>query len=227
MYTVGILAAIRAFHNKKITGVMITASHNEYNDNGAKIIDSTGEMLAPEWEKHAELLANSSDNKQLLDHVDQVLKETNTKLTGEAMVYIAKDTRPTSEALSKCAIEGCLAMGAKVKDFGLLTTPQLHFMVDYDNMHLTRSEDETPYYKRFSDAFSIMITGGDENQQITPIKRVIDCSFGVGGPQMRKMIPFLKGFLDVKLINDPTPMNNQVGNLICKNINNVGRGIIK
>jgi phosphoacetylglucosamine mutase len=210
MYSVGILAAIRAFHNKKVTGVMITASHNEYTDNGVKIIDSTGEMLEPEWEKHAELLANSSDNKQLIDHVDQVLKETNTKLTGEAIVYIAKDTRPTSEALSKSATEGCLAMGAKVKDFGLLTTPQLHFMVNYDNTHPTRSQDETPYYKRFSEAFKLMVNGGDEKQKFTAVERVIDCAFGVGGTQMRKMIPYLKGFMDIKLINDPTPMNNQV-----------------
>ena len=210
MYSVGILAAIRAFYNQKITGVMITASHNEYTDNGVKIIDSTGEMLSPEWEKYAELLANSNDQQELIDHVDQVLKETNTKLTGNAIVYIAKDTRPTSETLSKCAIQGCLAMGAKVKDFGLLTTPQLHFMVDYDNTHFTTSHDETPYYKRFSEAFKHMVN--PKNEKFTAIQRVIDCAYGVGGPQMRKMIPYLKGYLDIKLINDPTSMNNQVIN---------------
>jgi hypothetical protein len=45
VFSVGVLSCLRAMKNKKITGVMITASHNQYFDNGCKIIDSNGEML--------------------------------------------------------------------------------------------------------------------------------------------------------------------------------------
>ena len=58
---VGILAAIRSIHKNAIVGVMITASHNPEQDNGVKMIDHDGGMLAQEWEKHAEDLANAKE----------------------------------------------------------------------------------------------------------------------------------------------------------------------
>ncbi len=45
VFSVGVLSSLRSMKNKQITGVMITASHNQYHDNGCKIIDSNGEML--------------------------------------------------------------------------------------------------------------------------------------------------------------------------------------
>ena len=35
----------------QVIGVMITASHNGIEDNGVKMIDADGGMLAREWEK--------------------------------------------------------------------------------------------------------------------------------------------------------------------------------
>lgn len=32
------------------TGVCVTASHNPAPDNGVKLVDPSGHMLAPEWE---------------------------------------------------------------------------------------------------------------------------------------------------------------------------------
>ncbi|GLE10617.1 hypothetical protein PINS_up022834 [Pythium insidiosum] len=47
----GMLAVLRSKSEGKITGVMITASHNPSGDNGLKLIDSRGEMLKQSWEK--------------------------------------------------------------------------------------------------------------------------------------------------------------------------------
>jgi len=38
---------------------MVTASHNAVEDNGVKMIDPAGSMLAIEWEGHAATLANA------------------------------------------------------------------------------------------------------------------------------------------------------------------------
>ncbi|CAE7569972.1 uap1l1, partial [Symbiodinium microadriaticum] len=51
----GMMAALRSRSSGgKCTGVMITASHNPEKDNGIKIVDTDGGMLAQEWEPLAE-----------------------------------------------------------------------------------------------------------------------------------------------------------------------------
>lgn len=50
-HRVGMLAVLRSKREGKISGVMITASHNPAGDNGLKLIDSRGEMLHQSWEK--------------------------------------------------------------------------------------------------------------------------------------------------------------------------------
>ena len=51
-------------------GVMITASHNEKQDNGVKIVERDGSMMVESWESLAELFANAVDIKGLLDTLD-------------------------------------------------------------------------------------------------------------------------------------------------------------
>jgi phosphoacetylglucosamine mutase len=42
-------------------GLMVTASHNAEPDNGIKLVDPDGGMLAMAWEGHAVALANAQD----------------------------------------------------------------------------------------------------------------------------------------------------------------------
>ena len=42
---------------------MVTASHNPVEDNGVKMVDPEGGMLAMSWEKHAALLANAREKE--------------------------------------------------------------------------------------------------------------------------------------------------------------------
>lgn len=45
------------------TGLMVTASHNSVEDNGVKMVDPEGGMLAMDWEKHAAALANATSEQ--------------------------------------------------------------------------------------------------------------------------------------------------------------------
>ena len=51
LFRVGMLAALRSLQTGQACGVMITASHNGIEDNGVKIVDADGGMLARSWEK--------------------------------------------------------------------------------------------------------------------------------------------------------------------------------
>lgn len=68
-FRVGILVALRA-RLTTLSGVMITASHNGKEDNGVKIIEADGSMLAQSWEPLAEELANTQDLRATLDKIE-------------------------------------------------------------------------------------------------------------------------------------------------------------
>lgn len=54
-------------------------------------------------------------------------------LSNFAVVFVAQDTRPSSQTLSVAVREGVEALGASARDFHLLTTPQLHHIVNVKN----------------------------------------------------------------------------------------------
>ena len=53
MFRMGIVAGLRGVEVGGGVGVMITASHNPESDNGVKIIDPSGSMLAVAYESIA------------------------------------------------------------------------------------------------------------------------------------------------------------------------------
>ena len=131
----GILGAIRSQSvGSKCIGLMITASHNPECDNGVKIADYDGGMMAQSWEPYAMELAHIESAIDVVAAVDRITAETGiTDPKTPSVIIIGRDTRPHSAELSECIIKGATAYGAVIYDMGLVTTPQLHFIVRQAN----------------------------------------------------------------------------------------------
>ena len=131
-------------------GIMITASHNREPDNGAKLCDGDGGMLAADWEPLAVKLANAVDSASalaILAAIEVPAEHRNV----QPHVLVARDTRATSGELRDVVLVALLACGAVADDRGILTTPQLHHMVRALNSGADDSEEA--YYALLAGAF--------------------------------------------------------------------------
>jgi hypothetical protein len=137
-YRVGVLAALRSLATGKATGVCVTASHNQEVDNGSKVADPDGGMLAADWEGPATALANAQDEAEV-QAVLAALFPSGAVPQGACTVLLGRDTRASSPALAANVARGVAAAGGRVEDLGLVTTPQLHWAV----MRLNRGEDHS------------------------------------------------------------------------------------
>eukprot|EP00478_Filoreta_tenera_P000175 GABV01000175.1.p1 GENE.GABV01000175.1~~GABV01000175.1.p1 ORF type:complete len:493 (-),score=114.96 GABV01000175.1:23-1501(-) len=198
---------------------MITASHNPELDNGVKIVDPDGGMLAPEWETIASDLANCSDS-DVKSFLERLIVDQGVSLDHPPSVYIGADTRPSSPQLAKLCVMGARALGANVRDFGQLTTPQLHWLVRKANQ--TQSKPlVNEYYSEIAASFTrcmrliSLATGKDEAKQREPTKLTVDCSFGVGAlaADAFRVNDNVASWLHLKLINRPGEgsVNDQSG----------------
>jgi len=130
-FRVGMLAAVRARQTGRM-GVMITASHNEKQDNGVKIVERDGSMMVEAWEPLAVEFANAADVKAVLTGLESEESAKRYGLTGsiyddkdgvKPQVYVGNDTRDTSPMLAKAVIAGIESCGAAAVFIGVVTTP--------------------------------------------------------------------------------------------------------
>jgi phosphoacetylglucosamine mutase len=155
---IGIIATFRSISHQNLPiGIMVTASHNAVQDNGFKIIDTDGGMLAMDWEGTATRITNAGEGeledifkgngdflKCLAENCKNGGKNNNTEIVSlktpptldlfernasRPVILIGYDNRPSSPGLVRNIIDVCLNMGAIVINHGLVTTPQLHWIV--------------------------------------------------------------------------------------------------
>ncbi|XP_051853287.1 phosphoacetylglucosamine mutase [Antechinus flavipes] len=203
MYRMGLLAVLRSKQTKSTIGVMVTASHNPEEDNGVKLIDPLGEMLAPSWEEHATCLANAEEqNVQAV--LTEICHREAVNQQEKAMIIIGRDTRPSSEKLSQSVIDGVTALGGQYHDYGLVTTPQLHYLVCCQNTNGQYGKATVEgYYQKLSKAFVDLtkqtFSSGNESRALK-----IDCASGIGALKLKEMEHYLPRELSFHIFNDGT-----------------------
>ncbi|PON34115.1 Phosphoacetylglucosamine mutase [Parasponia andersonii] len=188
VYRVGILAALRALKTQSVIGLMITASHNQVSDNGVKVADPSGGMLAQDWEPFADVLANAPTPDHLVRLITEFVEAETIELGGEKKkveVLVGRDTRPSGLSLLEAAKLGIRSIiGAVAIDVGILTTPQLHWMVRASNRSTQASEFD--YLEQLSRSFRCLmdlILGGAESNEGDD-KLAVDGANGVGGEKL-------------------------------------------
>lgn len=201
MFRMGLLASLRSKKTKATIGVMVTASHNPEEDNGVKLVDPMGEMVTPTWEGYATQLANAED-ADLLAAMKDIISKEEINMSQEANVFVGRDTRSSSLSLSQAVLDGVSSLGGLSKDYGLVTTPQLHYMVCCQNTQGKYGDATVDgYYKKLCQAFLQLLKNAsnctDDQKHLS-----LDGANGIGALKVREMDCHLAKELQISLYND-------------------------
>lgn len=106
---------------------------------------------------YANELANAQSDQELARQVAGLLAKEGVAAPGAGIVMIGHDTRPSGPGLAAAAAAGVRCLGLEAQMCGLLTTPQLHWMV----MSRNRGEPcgEEDYYAALAGAYKQLVAG--------------------------------------------------------------------
>ncbi|KAK8803482.1 hypothetical protein WA158_001176 [Blastocystis sp. Blastoise] len=201
----GVVAALRSMCTKKTIGVMVTASHNPENENGIKIVEPDGGMLAIAWEGFATSMANVSV-EDCIKEINEFVDKENIDIHTPCKIILGRDTRSSSLRLSNRVVDVCKSMSCEVDNLEEVTTPLLHHVVRMHNFKKTEWEGRQGYFKMLGDAYKTLCQGfEDKCKQRTPL--YIDCSNGAGALVIDEIQAALGDYLKI------IPINNHRTNL--------------
>lgn len=201
VFTVGILSSLRSkFLDGKTIGVMLTASHNQWEDNGVKIIDPSGSVMSMEWEENATMLATSK-KEDLLNNIFRIIKTYKINMKTVGRVIFGRDTRVSGVELSECLSEGIrLFKVCEYQDYGMVTTPQLHYITKLINKKKCMEIDEKKYFEQISESFEAIC---QELGEFEEIKIVVDGSNGVGSYVLKNLLTYCPKIVTLmEIVND-------------------------
>ena len=117
-------------------------------------------MLVSSWETFATQLANAPTDSELVTRLATIVRDTNTDLSVPATVIYGHDTRPSCPSLVRALEDGLTAMDTKSISAGLVSTPQLHYLVRCTNTQGTEEAYGEPtikgYYQKLAKAYTIL-----------------------------------------------------------------------
>ena len=158
---IGISMALLSCYKKTSFGIMITASHNHFNDNGVKIMDSKGNMVTNDVE---EFLENFINNDQ-----DETPKIENDILHDSMRIIIGYDSRKSSPEICDKIIQGIRKTNTNfpIQNIEYVTTPQLHAC--------------------FSSIGNIYISHLKSLSKRITFPCILDCANGIGSKVMKQI----------------------------------------
>jgi phosphoacetylglucosamine mutase len=136
-------------------------------------------MLHESWEDAAEAVVNASS----IDELESFLADKlNANSAASGLVFLACDTRESSQRLLSCVQRGVEAVECLADDCGLLSTPALHHIVRHSNNFGTfpTPASEAGYLQTLCEGYLEISTGGG-------IPLTVDCAGGVGAVLLEKL----------------------------------------
>lgn len=172
-------------------------------------------MLEASWEAYATKLANASSDEEVLSVYNDLVERLNIDTSLPGRVIYGHDSRASAPSLVAALEDGFKISGAEVANYGLVTTPQLHYIVRCLN---TKNSDvpygeptELGYYEKLSAAYKKVLSEyPSSSYSIT-----VDAANGVGGPKVEELAKHLDGLVDITVVNDsydkPETLNSNCG----------------
>lgn len=159
---IGIAMALLSIRESRSYGIMITASHNHYDDNGVKIMDDKGNMVILENEQYIECLVNQEEIHLLSEQCIHNLHDQCVQL------YIGYDSRMSSPTICALIVQGIQSVHSNfpIEIHEYVTTPQMHYIFS----NLVQEMDYMKYVNRAS--------------KLVTTECILDCANGIGSKVM-------------------------------------------
>lgn len=179
-------------------------------------------MLRRELEEEVNKFVIEPDVTKALAQLHKFLGKYDTfKPESKSMLFVGRDTRPSSKGLTDLIEMGAKAVNCESKNFGELTTPMLHFLVKHFNCDQHSHTKETEASKIMQDYYDIFIGKfqkffkhlGPSYKKKEGEHILIDCSNGIGGKMVQPIIEKMQTLFNVTAINtgDLNFLNDKCG----------------